>query len=422
MSHLGLVETTSDAINMFPTARAPRFFARTVALAVLVLVAPLSNTLSSQSTPPLRRLTTPDLTYRIGFTAVSGLRELRDGRVLVADSRERTLQLIDLRTGASKAVGREGAGPREWGLPTRLYALPGDSTLMSDMMNARYLLILPNGEPGPTFQIADGSPAAMASLVTVDARGRLIMQRARSGGADVDAGSSGIVDVLRYDRSTRRLDTIAQLTAPRGERSGAMTMSGGMLRTFTNLPFAASDQVVNSMSALSERVAIVRAAPYRVDWIDAGGRVQNGPTASASSVRITQAEKDAFEKSQMRSGAIVTRGPVVGAGAGSAAPTGGAVPRAPSGMGNEAMTWPATKPPFLANAALMARDGRVWVLRSRAHDDPLPTYDVFYASGVVVERVQLQARSRVVGFGNGAVYVARMDEDDLEQLEVYRGR
>ncbi len=381
----------------------------------------LASTLPAQGTPPVRRLTTPDVTHETGFTSVSGLRELRDGRVLVSDSREKTLQLIELRTGASTAVGREGAGPREWGLPSRLYAMPGDSTLMSDMMNARYLIILPNGQPGPTFKIVDGSAAAMATLVGVDARGRLIMQRARSGGADYAAGSSGIVDVFRYDRATRRLDTTAQLAVPRGERSGAMTMSGGLLRAFTNLPFAASDQVVNSMSTLSERVAIVRAAPYRIDWIDASGRLQSGRAAAAPSVRITQAEKDAFEKSQVRSGAIITSGPGVGGGAASSAPVGGAIPRAPSNMGNEEMTWPAIKPPFLGNAAVMARDGRVWVLRTRAHDDPLPTYDVFDASGVVVERVQLRARSRVVGFGNGgAVYVARLDEDDLEQLEVYR--
>ena len=382
----------------------------------------LATTLPAQATPPLRRLSTPALTYSTGFTSVSGLRELRDGRVLVSDSREKTLQLVDLRTTAATAVGREGAGPREWGLPSRLYAMPGDSTLMSDMMNARYLIILPNGQPGPTFTIADGSPASMATLVGVDARGRLIMQRARSSaGADYAAGTTGIVDVFRYDRATRRVDTIAQLAVPKGERSGAMAMSGGLLRAFTNLPFAASDQVVNTMSTLSERVAIARAAPYRIDFVDAGGRMQSGRAAVAPAVRITQAEKDAFEKSQVRSGAIITRGPMVGGGSGSAAPAGGAIPRAPAGFGNEEMTWPVVKPPFLSNAALMARDGRVWVLRTRAHDDPLPTYDVFDGNGVVVERVQLRARSRMVGFGaGGAVYVARMDEDDLEQLEVYR--
>jgi hypothetical protein len=112
-----------------------------------------------------------------------------------------------------------------------------------------------------------------------------------------------------------------------------------MIRTFTNLPFAASDLVVNTMSTLAERVAIARASPYRIDFIDAAGRVQRGPAATPPAVRITRAEKDAFEKSQVRQGTIITRGPVVSSGVGSAGATGasatgsvgvsaGAVPRA----------------------------------------------------------------------------------------------
>ena len=67
----------------------------------------------------------------------------RDGRVLVSDSRDKTLQLIDLFRGAAQPIGRLGAGPGEWASPSRLYALPGDSTLMADFSNNRYFLIDP---------------------------------------------------------------------------------------------------------------------------------------------------------------------------------------------------------------------------------------------------------------------------------------
>ena len=58
-----------------------------------------------------------------------------------------------------------------------------------------------------------------------------------------------------------------------------------------------------------------------------------------------------------------------------------------------------------------------WVLRTRAAKDKIPTFDVFDASGRVVSRVALPQDTRLVGFGNGTVYLARSDEDDLQYLQ-----
>jgi hypothetical protein len=46
-------------------------------------------------------------------------------------------------------------------------------------------------------------------------------------------------------------------------------------------------------------------------------------------------------------------------------------------------------------------------------------YDVFDGRGVRIDRVELPARSRVVGFGRGAVYVSERDADDLPHLRKY---
>jgi hypothetical protein len=81
------------------------------------------------------------------------------------------------------------------------------------------------------------------------------------------------------------------------------------------------------------------------------------------------------------------------------------------------MSWPAVKPPFLADAMHVAPDGRVWVLRTRAHDDPIPTYDIFDADGRLAARRSLPPRSRLVGFGRTAIYLARSDDDDLLWLD-----
>ena len=89
-------------------------------------------------------------------------------------------------------------------------------------------------------------------------------------------------------------------------------------------------------------------------------------------------------------------------------------------MTNPDMIWPAVKPPFLSGAVQIAPDGRVWVLRTRAHDDSIPTFDVFDAVGRVVERVALPKRTRLMGFGAGVVYLARTDDDDLVWLQRVR--
>lgn len=82
--------------------------------------------------------------------------------------------------------------------------------------------------------------------------------------------------------------------------------------------------------------------------------------------------------------------------------------------------WPEYVPPFLASAALARPNGEVWVLRTRKPGDKIPTYDVFDASGRVIGRVALPADTRLIGFGNGTVYLVRTDADDLQYLQRYR--
>lgn len=388
-------------------------------LALLLLALP--TPLVAQS-PPLRQLTTPSATFPEPFTTVTGLRALSDGRVLVSDSRDRTVQLLDFKTGAATAVGRQGAGPAEFGTPMRLYPLPGDSTVMPDPQNGRYFVILPDGRPGATFRLSDEQSLNLGSLAGVDAEGRMIFERERPpADRGLMAASSGISDIFRFDRRTGRTDTLAQLAMPAGERSAARVLDGGMIQMSTNLPLAARDLV--AVVPLGEPT-IVRASPYRVDRAAGSGAWRSGPRAEPSRVRVTQAEREAFVRSQVRPGAIITSGGAAVGGAptgrdrGSAS-RGGAVALSGdvSALFSPDMTWPDVKPPFLANSALADWSGRVWVLRTRAHDDPVPTYDVFDRAGRVVMRVAIAPRARVVGFARDAVFIARSDEDDLQHLE-----
>lgn len=368
--------------------------------------------------PSTRTLPSPDAEFPAPFTSISGLRELPDGRVLVADMREKVLLLLDLARGTSSPVGREGAGPNEWAVASTLHAAPGDSTLMVDAPNNRFFRIAPSGVPAGTARFPEALPIFSSEVLGIDTGGRIILFAPRQP-SPRHGPSTGVAEVLRYNPRTQRVDTVASLALPRGEVSAGRILPGGRMQMVTNLPLSARDL---AGVAPDGRVAVVRATPYRIEWIAPDGTRRIGPDASPPNVRVTEAEKRAYVASQVVAGPVLVRGP------GAAAPSPGDRKSRPSSMRpadietllNPSMTWPEVKPPFLDRAVYVAPDGHVWVLRTRAHDDPVPTYDVFDGAGRVVERVALPTRSRLLGFGKGTVYLARSDEDELLWLQRVR--
>ena len=64
-------------------------------LALLAVAMPLGAR-PEVAQAPLRTLTKPDAEYAEPFTLINGVRELRDGRVIVSDTREKTVQILDL--------------------------------------------------------------------------------------------------------------------------------------------------------------------------------------------------------------------------------------------------------------------------------------------------------------------------------------
>ena len=104
---------------------------------------------------PTRTLAKPLAEYGEPFSQIAAIRELKDGRLLVVDSRDKLVQLVDLTAKTATKVGREGSGPGEYGLPTQLFALPGDSSVIFDPLNQRYLMVHPDGKPGASFRVGD---------------------------------------------------------------------------------------------------------------------------------------------------------------------------------------------------------------------------------------------------------------------------
>lgn len=389
----------------------------------LVVFAVLCSAPGCGAPPPLtdaaatRTIETAEVEFAEPFTSVSSVRVLRDGRVLVADSREKVLQLVDVVAQTAQPVGRVGGGPGEYALPSRLIALAGDTTLLADPVNLRYLAILPDGTPGQTIAFSElGNLPRGSGHKGADDRGRLYFEsgRAEPGGLT----SPTIADVIRMDLRTGQLDTLASLALPAGRVEGASMLPGGLLRVLNSKPFALEDVAA---VAPDGRVAIVRAADYHVEWISPDGAHGSGPPVAYARIAVTKDEQDAFLASQTRPGQIVITGPAGGgASRAPAAPRAVPAPKGGSPIETTPIEWPDYKAPFLSNAAVVADDGRLWVLRTRAHNESVPRYDVFDAGGVLVQHIALPERTKLVAFGAGVVWLARTDADDLQWLGRYR--
>lgn len=334
--------------------------------------------------------------HPFALSSVTQMRELRDGRVIVVDSRERSVRLLDFATRTERRIGREGAGPLEIQQPTHLLALPNDTTAIWDGQLARLLFIAPDATPIRTDRLLtdNGRPVAVEASAPrqADAAGRIYFE----GTTRPDGSGRDSIPVLRLDRRTARVDTVGSIL----HTPGTPALMGPPERQFTISiahPFSPRQEWVATADG---RVGVVRSPDYRLDWVSPTAR--RGSEVAYPRIAVTEADKLDWRESQRSM--VLTRA--------QDSRGGGPAPRSIP----EPTTWPEFKPPFLGSAVRVDPAGRVWVQRAGALSDTLTTYDVFDAEARLVRRVSLPRSHRVVGFGRDVVYTTRADGDDLLRL------
>jgi hypothetical protein len=387
------------------------------------------------ATQQARTLPAPNATYDEPFSQVGGLRELSNGRVIVSDGRDKIVSFIDLATGSAEKVGREGSGPGEFGLPSRLFMAPGDTTLLFDPLNTRYLVIGPDGKPKTTFMIETAAPSGqggpgggpgfrlggMTLARASDARGRLYGETAPiSIGADGRPQTADSAGITRYDRATKKLDTLAWVKLPKNNAQVSGSGGGGgqqnvSIRIGGSNPLAARDEWTVFPDG---RVAIVRASDYHVDWILPNGQKRSSPAIRHTPIRMTEADKREEEALRNRARGnqmmmTVENGPNGVRRSAQMGPGANAPPLEPL------TDWPEVKPAFRpGQASVWARpNGDLWVRRTEPAGAKGTLYDVINAQGAVMYQVRLPDRITLVGFGNGTIYTTKADEDDLLYLQ-----
>lgn len=386
------------------------------------LLAALPTLAVAQAAP--RPLPAPTATFDEPFSQVASVRELANGKVIVTDGRDKTVSMIDFASGAQVKIGREGSGPGEFGLPARLFAAPGDTTLLFDPLNTRYLVIGPDAKPKSTFMIeqpVQGGQGGfrvggMAMARTADARGRLYMEGAGiSIGADGRPTSADSTVLTRYDRGSKRTDTLAWIHLPKNNAQVSGGQNNMNIRIGGSNPLAARDEWAVFPDG---RVAIVRAADYHVDWVLPNGERRASAPIRFTPVRMTDADKREEEvlRNRARSNQMMvtmSQGPNGVQRSAQMGPGPNAPPLEPL------TDWPAVKPPFRPGvASVWARpNGDLWVRRTEPAGAKGTLYDVIDASGKVAYQVRIPDGFNLVGFGNGTIYTTKADEDDLLYLQ-----
>ena len=361
--------------------------------------------------PAMRTLTTPEAEFKESFDAVSALRELPRGRVLLTDLGPKTVILADFASGQQTTVGRNGQGPGEYQFPGELIPLPGDSTLLVDRVSRRFLRIGPDGTIGKTLPFPDGL-SGMPEPRGADSQGRIYFQASAFQGGPGDLGDPQIPDsvaLVRWDRALNRIDTVTRVKIPaiKMQVSGTSNARAVMMRS---QPYAAADEWA---VAADGRVGVARVGDYHVEWL--GPQASRGAAVRYDPVKVTDADKQAYMNAMKnsRNRIVVNQG----------GPGRGAQELKPPEPDASEFDWPATKPPFRAGgqrAAFVTPEGQLWLARSSSARDSTPVFDVFDARGALTTRVSLPLGRRVVGMGQGVLYAVRTDEDGLQWLERYR--
>ncbi len=361
----------------------------------------LAGSISAQEVPVRRLAGMTRATHE--FSHVTAVRELSDGRIIVSDSRDQAVQLLsaDLRT--NRPIGRRGGGPGEYGGVGAVFGAPADTTMLHDPGLRRLLVIHPDGTTGRTMPL----PAVRGQVGTsissrtdgtkIASTGRYCQQ------PNTMAPQGTLPDsaiVACGPLTAAEIEGIAALKA----QERRLMEAAGNVRVFLAVSFGPADGW-----ALADNgdLALVRYAPYHVEWHRAEGAPVIGPAVTWERLPVTRQDRDAVIRRQRAT--LAGGGPRVRG-------SDGKVIDAQSIMGNMTPPIADEKPPFDPSGVIVGPGTELWVLRHRRHGEP-PRYDVFDGQGVRRYQVELAPSSRVVAVTARAVYVAREDEDGLQHLE-----
>ncbi len=335
------------------------------------------------------------------FSGISSVRELADGRLLVADQSENRVRLVDWESLSSVSLFRTGDGPGEYRAVAWLYPLSGDSTLLTDRVSRRWYVLV-----GPrivrTIAASEPLPGLLGpALNGSDDGGRVLGTRGQVYSTTLPPShiNADTLTLLLGDLATGAVYPIARV-AGRGRFGLCMAVrAGGSARIPCN-PVATEDLALLFPDGW---VAVARTDPYRVDWRDPRGNWTFGAPLPFSPVALDDREKCAALEWV----------------------NGAPLPYAcdPARYSE----WPGTAPPFFHSAlrgmaapgspTLFATpEGELLIRRAPTTAFPDSRYDLVNRHGKLVGTLTVPFDEAIVGFGDKSVYIVETDEMGLQTL------
>ena len=434
----------------------------TLGLTLIALAATARQSSHAQTLPPVRQLGPVTAVAKEPLGAVTTVRHLPDGRVLVNDIVGRRVVMFDSALSLVSVVAdTTSATANAYGTqPGGLIAYRGDSTLFVDPASLSMLLIDPNGKiarvmaapraNGVGFLV--GGPFGNPGF---DPKGRLVYRAPPNfAGFRPGPGAGGpqlptIPDsaaLVRFDLAARKTDTATFFKTPKFNVSITRSPDGGVRVNTTVNPLPQGDD----WALLPDgTIALVRTKDFHVDWLNPDGTTTSSPKIPFQWERLTDEAKVAFVDSakiaiekQRASGVFGRDGGQVftrtvdaaagaprrdGAGGGDAprtgsAPGGNTTVTTTAGPGGGAFggqlptltmvspsELPDYKPAFAPGSTRADTDGNLWI-RTSQNVDARPVYDIIDRKGELIDRVQLPLNRVLAGFGaGGVVYLAVRD-------------
>ncbi|NOT08664.1 MAG: hypothetical protein HOP28_10725 [Gemmatimonadales bacterium] len=352
------------------------FRGATTGLAITLLVGPVTAT--AQQVPTVR-LERPSTAFEEPFTDIIGLVELSGGRVLVGDGRERRLMMLGPAASEAAALGRLGAGPREFRAIGSLLPRPGGGAFVTDFALRR---LLPVGDDGTLLDVLSYPVSPNIIIRGADARGRVygdVFGKMQQG------NFPDSMTIVRWDPAGGKIDSLMKYN---GGWSTRVVPAGSVRQVY--LPYDTWVLFPES------EIALLEAGTYKVGFWEEGRQLRSS-MVPWTPIRITKAEEDAWHAEQAGQRPVTLGQP-------------GATPSGQRSRPNVAFA--PTMPVFDDERVRAAPDRKIWVGRLRAGSDSVPMYDVLDDQGRLLARVLLPVGATVVGFGRGVVYLAEKNEND----------
>lgn len=303
-----------------------------------------------------------DGTVAAGFTNVSSMQEIKDGRVIMSDQTSRIFGIGDFATGKFAAIENVNPG--------RITRLAADTTLLAGGTQAQWVFLV-GGTPIGMLGADNPVVTLTRSFWGADSLGR-VLATARS-----PIHEDSVHEIL-VTRATAAVDTVASL------------WQGPEVLSDDKRPFYSAYE--HADLALDGWVSVLRTAPYRVDWRSPDGRWTLGKPIPYQEVKFDDREKLFVMQQRARTGA----------------------PESPSTVKN----WPASIAPWTSTTPIgLSPDGKLLVRRVPSADFPDPRYDVINRRGEVERQIVLGPNERILGFGEKSVYVIVTAKDRSQSVQ-----